>query len=287
MSGIVDKKLNLEQPRHTESFFRYAMVVEYIGSSYAGSQKQENAHTVQAELESALAVIAKNDIKTVFSGRTDAGVHAKGQIVHFSMPHKIDILRYTLALNAILPADISIKKIMEVTPDFHSQKSALFRWYRYIINNNRYRSVWNNHALHVPQKLDVKEMNKALSYLKGKHDFTSFKNSNTNNPAKECLMYNSECTSEAGIISIDLVADRFLYNMVRIIVGTVIEIGKGIYKAEHINHVLEIKDRNVAGPTVKPDGLTLMMVGYSKKYDIYDELNKEAIIYENLLCKAS
>jgi len=292
--------LNISQNKRCEKFisrtgsvvndlFRYAVIIEYLGSSFAGSQVQPGQKTIQSEIEAVLNVLTGLEIKTVFAGRTDKGVHAKGQVAHFDLPFEIDTYRFIHSLNAILPADISIMSIKQVERDFHSQKSARYRWYRYTINNRQQRSSWFNNALHIRQKLDMESMNKALSYLIGKHDFSSFKSSNSCNPAKECMIYRAECTclEDAGIIYMDLIADRFLYNMIRIIVGTLIRIGKGSFPPEYMLEVLEAKDRTKAGPTARPEGLVLMSVGYSEKYNINDELNKEAIKNENLFCKAS
>jgi tRNA pseudouridine38-40 synthase len=269
--------------------YRYAVVIEYIGSSYAGSQIQPGQKTVQSELESALCILTGLKIKTIFAGRTDKGVHARGQVVHFDVDHQIDTYRFIHSLNGILPFDISVKSIIKVDKDFHSQKSAKYRWYRYTINNRQHRSSWFNNSLHIREDLNIESMNKALSFLIGKHDFSSFKSSKSSNPAKECIVERALCTrgNDTGIIYIDLIADRFLYNMVRIVVGTIIGIGKGNYAPELMLKVLEAKDRNEAGPTVKPEGLVLMSVGYSNMYRINDEINKEANKNEDLLCKAS
>ncbi|MFH0703356.1 MAG: tRNA pseudouridine(38-40) synthase TruA [bacterium] len=278
-----------------EGFFRYAMKVEYLGSLYAGSQKQPEQRTIQSELEAALAILIKQETKTVFSGRTDSGVHSKGQIVHFDSPFKIDTYRFLYSLNSLLPQDISISIIKETDSEFHSQKSALSRWYRYIINNRPQRSVWLKQSVQIQKKLNIKEMNKALSYLTGKNDFSSFKSSNSKNPASECIMYFAKCKSKAGIIIIDFVANRFLYNMVRIIVGTLINIGKGVFPADHMLEVLNFKDRTKAGTTAKADGLIFMFVDYGEKYNsqIYNgfnnfvnKINKEAVYNENIFCKA-
>ncbi|MDD3012796.1 MAG: tRNA pseudouridine(38-40) synthase TruA [Candidatus Gastranaerophilales bacterium] len=270
-----------------DSVFRYVLVIEYLGGSFAGSQVQPGQRTVQSEIESVLNVLTGHDVKTVFAGRTDRGVHAKGQVVHFDLPFEIDTYKFIHSMNSVLPADISIISIKQTERDFHSQRSAQYRWYKYTINNRQQRSSWFNNALHISQELDIDNMNKALSYLIGKHDFSSFKSSNSSNPAKECIFHRAICLKDAGIIYIDLIADRFLYNMVRIIVGTVICIGKGSFPPEYMLEVLEAKDRTKAGPTARPEGLVLMSVGYNNKYKINDELNKEAIKNENLLCKAS
>ncbi len=266
---------------------RYAMIVEYDGMNFNGSQKQPRQRTVQLEVENAIKTITSQDVNVIFSGRTDKGVHSKGQVVHFDSDETIDEYKLVHSLNSILPNDISISKLVRVDNYFHSQKSALYRWYRYIINNNAQRSVWIKQALHVNHKLDVDKINQALCYLKGLHDFTSFKKTKSMNPAKKCYMYHAECKTDADIIYIDLIANRFLYNMVRIIIGTILKIGQGIYPAEHIKYVLEEKDRRFAGPTASPEGLFFMQVGYKDEYNKLLDIKMEAINYENLFCKAS
>jgi len=265
------------------NLFRYAVVMEYNGSSFAGSQIQPGQRTVQSELENAIKILIKKEVKTIFSGRTDAGVHAHGQVAHFELSEKLDRYRFLHSLNAVLPPDISVSDIVETDREFHSQKSAVYRWYRYTINNRTQRSVWLNNAIHIHTELNLENMNKALEYIKGKHNFTSFKSSQSSNPAVDCIVYDAVCKAEDGMINIDIVANRFVYNMVRIIVGTLITIGKGIYTPEHMKSILEACDRTKAGPTAKAEGLTLKSVYYGKKYNI---VNKEAY-NEDILSKAS
>lgn len=268
--------------------FRYSMIVEYIGSEFYGSQKQlkSNVQTVQSELENAMKKILQREVKVIFSGRTDRGVHAKNQVVHFDLPLELNFKRFLYSLNAVLSEHISVKNIQKVDKSFHSQKSAKYRWYRYTINNNPQRSVWlGKTSAYIYEKLDVEAMRIALGYLEGKHDFSSFKKVNSPNPVKECLMYYAAITEKSGVINIDLIANRFLYNMVRIITGTLIAIGRGIYPPEHMLRILKAKDRNLAGPTAEACGLTLMAVGYDENYNI--NTNMEIHNNENILCKAS
>lgn len=269
------------------NIFRYAVVVEYNGKCFSGSQMQVEQRTVQSELENALSILTKQKVKTIFSGRTDSGVHAKGQVAHFDLNKQLEEYKFLYSLNSILSEDISISCIKQVCRSFHSQQSALYRWYRYTINNSKQRSVWSSESLHVHKKLNLEEMNKSLQYLLGTHDFSSFKSSGTANPSTVCTMLKAECTQEFDSIHVDLVGNRFLYNMVRIIVGTLIDIGSGSYPAEHMRSVLNSKDRANAGKTVSPNGLTFMFVGYNKKYNIYDVINREAIFNENIFSKAS
>ena len=218
---------------------KYIVVVEYIGTNYAGSQIQPDKITIQSER--ALGTLIKSEenpsgrIKTIFSGRTDAGVHAKGQVVHFVSEKPIVASRFLNSLNGLLPEDISVSSIKEVPDDFHAQKSGRYRRYQYRIANRSQRSVWDSHSLLVRKPLNVARMNEALSFLLGEHDF----------------------------ITIEIVANRFLYNMVRTIVGTLLMIEHKNLKPGLMGEILEAKDRTKAGPTISPDGLTLVEVGYA------------------------
>ena len=251
---------------------KYALKVEYIGTNYAGSQKQPNQKTIQSELESALCTLTggcsdnssniPKSIKTIFSGRTDAGVHSRGQVVHFVTEEPIVASKFLNSLNGLLPKDISVSEIFEVSDDFHAQKSGRYRRYHYRIVNRQQRSVWDGHSLLVRKELDIERMNKALSYLIGEHDFTSFKSAQATDPASVCVMHKAQCTKSGDEITIEIVANRFLYNMVRTIVGTLLLIEKNNLEPAVMKQILDAKDRTKAGPTVSPDGLTLMEVGY-------------------------
>ena len=266
--------------------YRYALVIEYNGKNYSGSQIQPNGKTIQSTLEDVMKILIKSPIKTIFSGRTDAGVNSKGQVVHFNVPCKLNTKKFLCSLNALLPDDISVPVVNEVDKNFHSQKKAVYRWYRFIIDNNEQRSAWNKEALYIREPLDVAIMKEALFYLIGEHDFSGFKNASTNNPAKICKVHYVNCEENRGIIKIDIVANRFLYNMIRIIVGTLLKIGTKEWPKERILQILETKDRNLAGPTISPHGLFYMLVGYSDIDKIKHNINKEANTDENIFSKA-
>lgn len=268
--------------------FRYAMTIEFLGTIFAGSQIQPGQITVQSELEHAVNILTKENIKVIFAGRTDSGVHARCQFVHFDTNQEIDKKRFLYSLNAILPDEISVKDMAKIDKNFHVQKSAAYRWYRYMIYNSACKSVLlKDITSNTKENLNVEKMQKAILYLMGTHDFSSFKSSNTDNPAKECNILYVNCRKFSDIIYIDLIANRFLYNMVRIIMGTLIKIGNSSYKAEHILDVLKAKNRANAGPTAEARGLTLMGVGYPEKYNLNELIKMEKINEQNLLCKAS
>ena len=256
---------------------RYLLVLEYVGTAYMGSQKQPNKMpntsktvvTIQDEVEKAISTLTKTKTKTIFSGRTDAGVHAKGQTAHFESELELNPSKFVNSLNGILPNDISVKELRKVEKTFHAQKSAKARHYRYTIANRTQRSAWDANCLLVRYPLDIERMNKALSYLIGEHDFTSFKKVRTSNPAKICNMYEAKATKDGDLIYIDFTADRFLYNMIRLIVGTLLVIERNSLAPETLKEILEARDITKAGSTISPDGLTLVEV-------IYNNINGES-----------
>ena len=257
---------------------RYALDVQYRGKFYAGSQIQfENGEeipepTIQGELEKAISTliiggrdIANNRnrrIKTIFSGRTDKGVNALGQVVHFDTDKEIVASNFIYHINEILPDDISVNNLRLVPDSFHAQKSAKARYYKYELINRKYKQAFDGDILRVKYDLDVERMQNALNFLLGKHDFSSFKSSGTLNPSKVCFITRAEVERQGDRVFIHIVGNRFLYNMVRTIVGTLLEIEGHNLKAEHMKEVLEAHDRRKAGQTVSPFGLTLMKVSY-------------------------
>ena len=266
---------------------RYALRVQYIGKNYAGSQLQlENGEpvkglsTIQEELENALCTLIckgrnrnKNGettkysrpIKVIFSGRTDRGVNSKGQIVHFDVEKPIVASKFLYQMNEILPDNISVDELKEVDEKFHAQKSAISRHYQFVLINRKYKNAYDGDLMRVKFPLDIERMQKSLNYLIGEHDFSSFKSSGTLNPSKVCTLTRVECRkTEDDKVIIDIEGNRFLYNMVRTIVGTLLYIEGHNLQPEHMKEVLEAKDRTCAGQTVSPYGLTLMEVKYNK-----------------------
>ena len=257
---------------------RYALDVQYKGKGYAGSQIQyENGEqiaepTIQGELERAIGTLivggrntAGNKIrqvKTIFSGRTDKGVNALGQVVHFDTDKEIVASSFIYHVNEILPNDISVNNLRKVPDSFHAQKSAKARYYRYELINRRYKQAFDGDILRVKYDLDVERMQNALNFLLGEHDFSSFKSSGTLNPSKVCRITNAFVEKQSDRVFIHIEGNRFLYNMVRTIVGTLLEIEGHKLPIEHMKEVLEAHDRRKAGQTVSPYGLTLMEVKY-------------------------
>lgn len=255
---------------------RYTLQVQYIGKNYAGSQIQfENGReietpTIQGELEKAISTLIFGDteninrqVKTVFSGRTDRGVNSEGQVVHFDTDKSIVASKFVYQLNEILPDDISVTDLMEVDEKFHAQKSAKRRYYRYVFVNRKCKNAFDGDLMRVKFDINLDRMNKALSYLLGEHDFSSFKSSGTLNPSKVCFIEKAVASRDGDKVIIDIVGNRFLYNMVRTIVGTLLEIEGHNRSAEFMLQVLEACDRRKAGHTVSPYGLTLVEVTYN------------------------
>lgn len=254
---------------------RYTLQVQYIGKNYAGSQIQfENGReietpTIQGELEKAISTLIFGDteninrqVKTVFSGRTDRGVNSEGQVVHFDTDKSIVASKFVYQLNEILPDDISVTDLTKVDEKFHAQKSAKRRYYRYVFVNRKCKNAFDGDLMRVKFDINLDRMNKALSYLLGEHDFSSFKSAGTLNPSKVCFIEKAVASRDGDKVIIDIVGNRFLYNMVRTIVGTLLEIEGHNRSAEYMLQVLEACDRSKAGHTVSPYGLMLMKVTY-------------------------
>ncbi len=256
---------------------RYSFLVQYLGRNYAGSQIQFEEDgterpipTIQGELEKAICTLKRvqrtpnnpRPIKTVFSGRTDAGVNSVGQTVHVDFDEQIVASRFIRSINGLLPNDISISDVVEVPETFHAQKSAKSRQYRYVFLNRSQRQAFDGELLRVRHELDIERMNNALKYLEGYHDFTSFRNNGSSNPYTDCEVYQASCVRNEDMVVVDIIANRFLYNMVRIIIGTLLEIERTNKSPEHMLEVLNAKDRTKAGETVTPTGLTLLKVEY-------------------------
>ena len=271
---------------------RYAFDVQYIGKNYDGSQIQfegkceqnpqgvQIGRTIQGELENALSTLilsgrkskAKTDetlakynnrpVKAIFSGRTDKGVNSLGQVVHFDTEEMIVASKFLYSINEILPDDISVTNLREVDDRFHAQKSAKRRHYRFEFISRRIKNAFDGDLMRVKYPTDMERMQKSLNYLLGEHDFSSFKSSGTLNPSKICIIYEAKVSKVGDRVIIDIVGNRFLYNMVRTIVGTLLEIEGHNLQPEHMKDVLEAKDRQKAGRTVSPHGLTLVKVMY-------------------------
>jgi tRNA pseudouridine38-40 synthase len=239
------------------------LVIEYDGTNYHGWQYQKNAITVQEVLEKAIEKVTGEKVNLIGSSRTDTGVHALYQVANFKTKTKIPPEKLPYALNAVLPEDVVVIKAQEVDKSFHARYSARSKRYRYLILNRQFpMPTMRNYCWHVPYPLDVEAMKKASFFLKGTHDFSAFKASSTKkvNPVK--TIYDLSVEKNDEIIKIEVEANGFLYNMVRIIVGTLVYVGLGKIKAGDIPAIIESKDRTKAGITAPPQGLYLIRILY-------------------------
>ena len=240
---------------------RIMLVVAYDGTAYCGWQIQKNAITIEEKLNQALSELTKEDIAVIGASRTDSGVHALGNVAVFDTSVRMPAEKFSYALNQRLPEDIRIKKSMEVASDFHPRKCETRKTYKYRIVNAQFPDPTRRlyaHFTYVP--LDVMAMKEAGSYLEGEHDFKSFCSAGSQAETTVRNIYTLDVTSDKDEIIIEITGNGFLYNMVRIIAGTLIEVGRGNMEPIEVMDILNAKDRAAAGPTAPACGLTL--VGY-------------------------
>ena len=239
------------------------LVIEYDGKDFNGWQKQPNKLNIQGEIEKVIYSITGEEVNLIASGRTDAGVHAIGQVANFKTNSNIPIDKIGLAINSRLKKSIVIKDVEEVDERFHSRYLCKQKTYRYIINNSKYgTAIYRNLEYHFPVKLNVNDMKKAIKFFEGEHDFKAFKASGTSSKSSVRTIYKAEVYQEGDRIIIELTGNGFLYNMVRIIAGTLVEVGLGKIESNKIPEIIENKKRENAGKTLPPNGLYLMKVIY-------------------------
>lgn len=240
------------------------LTIEYDGKDFKGWQKQPNKPNIQGEIERAIYNITKEEVDLIGSGRTDAGVHALGQVANFKTNSNIPIEKLALAINSQLKNSIIIKKAEEVDERFHSRYNAKHKTYRYIINNSPCgTAIYRNLEYCFPIKLDVAKMQEAAKYFEGEHDFKAFKSSGTSAKNSVRTIYNASVKQEGEKIIIEFTGNGFLYNMVRIISGTLLDVGLQKIKPEEIKNIIEEKDRQKAGKTLPAHGLYLVEVKYN------------------------
>jgi tRNA pseudouridine38-40 synthase len=239
-------------------------VVAYDGTDYSGFQRQVNAPTVQEALEAALAQITRETVTVLAAGRTDAGVHATGQVVAFDAAWRHGMGDLWRALNAVLPADIAFLQIEEAAPDFHPRYDARSRRYRYAIYNAPVRCpLTRRYSLHVTASLDVAAMEKAAQLLVGEHDFAAFgRPPKPGGATVRRVLAAGWSRDGAEQLYFVIEANAFIYRMVRSIVGTLLQVGRAGLKVEEFAAVLASRDRAQAGPTAPPHGLCLAEVKY-------------------------
>ena len=239
------------------------LTIEYDGKDFKGWQKQPNKLNIQGEIEKAIENITGEKVELIASGRTDAGVHAMGQVANFKTNSNMPIEKIPIAINSQVKNSIRIQNAEEVDENFHSRFNCKKKTYRYVIDNSKYGSaIYRNISYHMQIKLDVEEMKKAIKYFEGEHDFKAFKSSGTSSKSSVRTIYKADIITEGTNIAIDLTGNGFLYNMVRIIAGTLVDVGLGKIKADDIPAIIESKDRTRAGKTLQPHGLMLLNVVY-------------------------
>ncbi len=239
------------------------LTIEYDGKDFNGWQKQKNKLNIQGEIEKAIQNIMHEEVDLIGSGRTDAGVHSLGQVANFKINSNFPIEKMALALNSQLKNSIVIKKAEEVDERFHSRYNAKNKTYRYIINNSKTgTAIYRNLEYCYPFELDVEKMQEACKYFEGEHDFKAFKSSGTSAKNSVRTIYKAQVTKDGERVIIELTGNGFLYNMVRIISGTLLDVGLGKIKPEQIKTIIEQKDRQKAGRTLPAHGLYLVKVEY-------------------------
>lgn len=240
------------------------LLIEYDGKDFNGWQKQPNKLNIQGEIERAISEITKEDsIELNASGRTDAGVHALGQVANFKTNCNMPVEKFPIAINTKVKNSIVIKGAEEVDDRFHSRYNCKKKTYRYVINNSEYGSaIYRNHECHIPQKLDVNAMKEAIKYFEGEHDFKGFKASGTSSKNSVRKIFKTKIQVDGDRIYIELTGSGFLYNMVRIISGTLVDVGLGKISSSDIPEIILSGDRKRAGKTLPPQGLYLLKVEY-------------------------
>lgn len=234
-----------------------------MAKTLTGWQKQPSKLNIQGTIEKAIESIVGHEINLTASGRTDAGVHALGQVANFKTNSAIPIEKFAVAINSRLKKSIVIKKAEEVSESFHSRLNCKQKTYRYIINNSKQgTAIYRNLEYHISNELDIEQMQKAAKHFEGEHDFKAFKASGTSSKNSVRTIYKAEVKKVDDRIYIELTGSGFLYNMVRIISGTLVEVGMGKIKSEDIPEIIKTGRRENAGKTLPAHGLYLVKVQY-------------------------
>lgn len=237
--------------------------IAYDGSNYFGWQRQKDFISVQQKVEEALSALLKQYISIRGSSRTDTGVHAMAQGAVFEADTTIPMDKFPLALNSFLPKDIVVWSAQKVDENFHPQYSVTDKTYEYKIQNSEFRNpTLYNYTDFVRYKLNIDDMQKACKYFVGEHDFSAFCASGAQSKTTVRTIYSLTVTKDKDMVCIRVRGNGFLYNMVRIIVGTLVEVGRGKIKPENVSDIILSKDRARAGKTMAPNGLSLVEVNY-------------------------
>ncbi|HMB20526.1 MAG TPA: tRNA pseudouridine(38-40) synthase TruA [Spirochaetota bacterium] len=252
---------------------RIAIIVQYDGRRFNGFQVQDSGRTVQGELEKALKILLREDIRITASGRTDTGVHALGQVAHFDTSSSVSLKRLLIGMNGILGKDVALKNAYYVDNDFHARFSAVSREYIYLIHNHQQRSPFMMYrAMWIRDQLDIDYRNRVASYLVGEHDFASFCKAQSQNGSTTRFVEKAEFTASDSLVVFTIRGNAFLHNMIRIIIGTIVEMNVKMQPEENIKNVLAQKNRIHGGITAPPYGLYLNSIIYTPGLD---EMNIE------------
>lgn len=247
---------------------RIRLIIAYDGTAYAGWQRQKNGIAVQQKVEEAFYTLFSERVTVDASGRTDAGVHAWGQVAAVTLEHPIPLERLALALNSQLPEDIRIMSAEEVRPDFHPQFQAKRKTYRYTYYNGAFLPPqYRLYMAHIHEPMDIEKMNRAAAYLVGEHDFAALSSAQRTAKTSVRTIYEAKVyrdRSDGNVIHIEVTGNGFLYNMVRIIAGTLADIGRGRMEMGALEEAMAQNDRTLAGVTAPPQGLTLVKVEYEE-----------------------
>lgn len=242
---------------------RVKLVVAYDGTNYHGWQVQDNGITIEEVLNRTISELVQEDIKVIGASRTDAGVHACGNVAVFDTESWIPGDKFSFALNQRLPDDIRIQESCEVDADFHPRYADTVKTYEYNILNRRFELPSKRlYAAFCYYPMDIERMNQAAAYLVGEHDFKSFCSAGAQVQTTVRTIYAVNVTKEDDMVHIRITGNGFLYNMVRIIAGTLMQVGTGLMEPEQVKEILEARDRSKAGPTAVAKGLTLVEIRY-------------------------
>ncbi|MBD3321618.1 MAG: tRNA pseudouridine(38-40) synthase TruA [Chitinivibrionales bacterium] len=245
------------------NFQRYLFRTEYEGTAYGGWQRQHNAPSIQEEIENAFATVVRSPCRIVGAGRTDAGVHARRQAAHIDLKTGIDTRKLRFSVNSILPPDIHVYDLKSVSPEFHARYDATKRSYRYYLNSENHPLV-RNRTWTVVHKVNWQKTSRSVSALCGAHDFSAFCSSGCGTENMVCTVSKASLTFHNDGYIFCIEADRFLYKMVRSIVGTLVDVGRGKIRRS-LAAVLRSRDRNTAGQTAPSKGLVLHDVLYPEE----------------------